>query len=115
MSYNMFTHVFDIEMKYPLDYMRIQCHYKAYIWSATFERVMAYEGYRVAMHDLMRFDRTIEYANFALQDLRHDEKWDKYVKSDKLQQKAHSLLKVTPSMREFHSWRMSKYTTNYFY
>ena len=104
----MLTSVYDVEMKRIFFDERIQSNYKEYIWSAVFERVIAYESYGVAVHDRMRFDRTIEYANFALQELRHDEKWDKYVKSDRLQQKTHSLLKVTPTMREFHAMRCKR-------
>ena len=102
----MFTNVFDVEMKRLFFDERIQRHYKFYIWDAVFDRLMAYEAYRVAVKDLMRFEHTIQYAICALKNLRLDKKWDKYVKSDKLEQKAHSLLKVTPSMREFHEWRL---------
>ena len=111
----MFTHVFDIEMKCLFFDERIQGHYKAYMWSAVFEREWAYGSYAVAISHVTRFDRAIMYSTFALDYLRHDEKWNKYVKSDKLEQQAQSLLKAASSMREFHEWRMSKYTTNYFY
>jgi hypothetical protein len=111
----MFTHVFDIEMKRVFFDENIQWQYKAYMDYAFCDRQIAYDAYKVAVKDMMRFGRTIDYAGFTLQYLRHDEKWDKYVRSDKLQQKAKSVLNITHSMREFHEWRMSKYTINYIY
>ena len=115
MSYNMFTHVFDVEMKRVFFDERIQYNYKTYFESDFMSRRMAYDSYAMATFDVTIFDRTILYSTCALEYLRHDKKWDKYVKSDKLQQQARSLLKVTPSVREFQKWRMSKYTTDYFY
>ena len=81
----MFTNVFDVEMKSLFFDERIQRNYKAHIWSAVFDRVGAHECYRVAVRDMMRFDCIMEYSNFTLQYLRHDERWDRFVKADKLQ------------------------------
>lgn len=118
MTYNMFTNVFDVfdmEMKSIFFKEMIQYHYMTHVSYAVSDRLIAYSAYGEAVKNRMRFEHTMVYAGFTLQYLRHDEKWDKYVKSDKLQQKAHSLLKVTPSVREFHEWRMSKETINYIY
>lgn len=118
MPYSMFTNVFDVfdmEMKSISFSEMIQYHYMTHVSYAVSDRLIAYKAYGEAVKNRMRFEHTMVYAGHTLVYLRHDEKWDKYVKSDKLQQKAHSLLKVTPSVREFHKWRMSKSTTNYFY
>ena len=104
----MLKNVFDVEMKRIFFDERIQRNYKEYIWYAVFSRDMAYESYRVAIFSGFRFDRAIVYANFTLDYLCHDEKWDRFVKADKLQKKAQSLLKVTPSMREFYAMRFKR-------
>ena len=110
----MFINVFDVERRCTYFDVRVQDHYKIHMRSAVFDRLMAYEAYRVAVRNMLWFDRIMEYANFTLQYLRHDERWNRFVKSDKLQQKTQSLLKVTPTMREFHKLRMLQYRTNYF-
>ena len=114
----MFTHVFDVEMNRVFFDERIQYNYKAYIESAVVSRQEAYDLYEVVTYhmtiDSTRFDRVIFLSTCVLEILRHDEKWDKYVRSDKLEQLTHSVLKVTPSMCEFYKLRMSK-STNYFY
>ena len=105
MLHSMFTNVFDVfdmEMKSIFFKKKIQYHYMTHMSYAICDRLIAYEAYRESVKDRMRFEHTMVYAGFTLQYLRHDKKWDKYVKSDKLQQQAHSLLKVTPSVREFH-------------
>ena len=107
----MFTNVFDVEMKRLFFDERLQRDYKEHIWTANFHRLMAYDSYHVAVR-IPRY--TIQYANVALYELRHDEKWDRFVKSDMLQKKAKSLLKVTPSVRDFHELRFRKGVIKYF-
>lgn len=109
----MLTNVYDVEMKRIFFDERIQCNYEFYIEDAVFDRLMAYDGYRVATKNLMWFDRTMEYAGRTLNYLFHDEKWDRYVRSDRLQQQAQSLLKVTPGMREFHAMRCKRLIRNF--
>lgn len=104
----MLTNVYDVEMKRIFFDERIQCDYEFYFENAASDRLVACAAYRVATKNRMWFDRTMEYAGYTLAYLRHDEKWDMYVKSDRLQQQAQSLLKVTPSMREFHAWRCKR-------
>jgi hypothetical protein len=104
----MFTNVFDVEMRCLFFDEEIQFDYKEHIWRANFDRLIAYDAYQVAVHNRWLFDRTILYTNFTLKYLRHDAKWDRFVKSDMLQKKTQSLLKVTPSVRDFHKWRLAK-------
>ena len=70
----MFTNVFDVERKRLFFDESIQCDYKEHIWNVNFYRLLAYDAYHVAV----RHPRyTIQYANIALDDLRHDEKWNR--------------------------------------
>ena len=89
----MFTNFFDDEVKCIMD-------------GAVWERDLAYKCYcRAILYlEMFDFDRTILYANYTLGYLHHDGKWSRFVKSDKLRLQAQSLLKVTPSMRDFHKW-----------
>jgi hypothetical protein len=107
----MFINVFDPTMKSVFFDLMILWDDEEHVWSATFDRLTAYEAYRVAVKNMMWFDRIMEYAGHALRYLCHDEKWDRFVRSDKLQKKSQSLLKVTPGMRQFHAWRTKKTLT----
>ena len=127
MSYNMFTHVFD-EMKRVFFDAEVQCHYKAYYWSVCRDREIAYEScekaveamtlivrgftieyahlecsdhrdWVVVARTMFELSRVSEYANKALMRLRHDDKWDRYVKADKLEQEACNLWEVARAMK----------------
>ncbi len=120
MSYNMFTHVFDEMQRVFFD--------EEYFPRVRLDRLMAHECYELAVEamtlivrgftieyadiecsdyrdwkvvarTMFELSRVSEYANKALMCLRHDEKWDRYVKADKLEQQARNLWEVARAMK----------------
>ena len=58
-----------------------------------------YRDWKVVARTMFELSRVSEYANKALMRLRHDEKWDRYVKADKLEQQARNLWEVARAMK----------------
>jgi hypothetical protein len=117
----MFTHVFDEMQRGFFDEEYFPC--------VRLDRLMAHECYELAVEamtlivqgftieyadiecsdyrdwvvvarTMFELSRTIEYANKALMRLRHDEKWDRYVKADKLEQQARNLWEVARALSQ---------------
>jgi hypothetical protein len=120
----MFTHVFDEMQRGFFD-----AYDQDTLWNVCRDREMAYESceksveamtlivrgftieyahlecsdhrdWVVVARTMFELSRVSEYANKALMRLRHDEKWDRYVKADKLEQQARNLWEVARALSQ---------------